>query len=142
MTTLDLTSFEKAIQQLKQSLYYYHSEIVQRDEGLTLQLRAAAIQAFEFTYELSWKTLKRYLEMNLASPDEMKELSFDDLIRTGCEQNLLLSDLEVWKEYRKERSVTSHTYDEDKANEVFEQIPPFIQEVEYLMVQLKSRAKK
>ena len=47
---LDLSSLKKAIGQLEQSLYYYHSDIVQRDPGLILQLRAAAIQAFEFTY--------------------------------------------------------------------------------------------
>lgn len=57
---LDLSSLENAIAQLEQSLSYFHSPIVQQDSGLALQLRAAAIQAFEFTYELSWKMLKRF----------------------------------------------------------------------------------
>jgi len=136
---LSIAPLEKALAQLKQSITYYHSDIVQKDEGLILQLRAAAIQAFEFTYELSWKMLKRYLEMILASPDEMKELSFPDLIRTGSEHGLLLSDLEVWKTYSKERSMTSHTYEEDKAEEVFASIPQFIKEVDFLLTQLRNR---
>lgn len=49
---LDLSSLGNAIAQLEQSLSYYHSPIVQEDPGLALQLRAAAIQAFEFTYKL------------------------------------------------------------------------------------------
>lgn len=97
MQALDLSAYEKAIHQLKQSLTIYHSDLVQQHPELILQLRAAAIQAFEFTYELSWKMLKRYLHLALPSLSEIKELSFPELIRTGCEHGMLLSDLKTWK---------------------------------------------
>lgn len=140
MKQLDVSSLEKAIKQLEESLRYYHSELVQNDPGLVLQLRAATIQAFEFTYELSWKMLKRYLELTEPNPQEIDSLSFTDLIRTGNEKGLLMSDLREWKVYRNERSITSHTYDEEKAAMVFAQVPQFLKEAQHLLQQLKQRA--
>lgn len=139
MKPLDISSLEKAIKQLEESLRYYHSEIVQADPGLVLQLRAATIQAFEFTYELSWKMLKRFLELTEPNPQEIDSLSFADLIRIGNEKGLLLSDLRVWKVYRNEHSIISHTYDEEKAAMVFAQVPQFLKEAQYFLAQLKQR---
>ena len=102
-------------------------------------LRAAVIHAFEFTYELSWKMLKRYFAMTYPNPQEIQEMSFPQLIRTGCEHGLLLSEWEAWKNYREERGATSHTYNEDKANEVINHIPAFLQDAKYLFAQLKAR---
>ena len=137
---LNTNALEKAIQQLEDSLCYYISDLVQKDPGLVLQLRAAAIQAFEFTYELSWKMIKRYLELTLPNPAVVDEMSFTTLIRTACEQNLLLSDVETWKIFRKERGITSHTYDQNKAQDVFEKIPLFLKEAKFLLAKLKKRS--
>ncbi len=135
---LNTASLEKAIKRLKEALAYCASPLAQ-DEQLALHLRAAAIQAFEFTYELSLKMLKRYLSLTEPNPNIIDEFSFNEFIRKGYEKGLILSELEVWKEYRKNRGTTSHTYDEDKALEVFEQIPLFLQEAEYLLSELKKR---
>jgi nucleotidyltransferase substrate binding protein (TIGR01987 family) len=137
--TLDISPLTRAIAQLEQSLFYYHSDLVQSDPGLVLQLRAAAIQAFEFTYELSWKMLKRYLEMVEPDPQSIDAMSFLELIRTGSERGLLLSDVVQWKEYRYERSITSHTYNPEKSLLVFEGIPRFLKEAMYLHDQLQER---
>lgn len=137
---LDTSALARAIAQLEQSLAYYHSDLVQSDPGLVLQLRAAAIQAFEFTYELSWKMLKRYLEMTHPDPQEIESMAFGDLIRTGCERGLLLSDITHWKQFRYERSITSHTYDEHKSILVFQGIPTFLKEAQYLLTQLQGRS--
>ena len=112
---------------------YYQSDTVKVDPGLVLQLRAAAIQAFEFTYELSWKMLKRYLTLSEPNPAEVETMSFSDLIRTGSDKGLLLSDLKQWNRYRQERGITSHTYDHAKAQEIFEKIPAFLKEAKYLL---------
>ena len=135
---LDTTSLKHAILQLENSLHYYHSDVVQRDDGLILQLRAAAIQAFEFTYELSVKMIKRYLKQVMLNPAEVHELSFADLIREACDRGLLLSDLLTWKRYRQERGTTSHTYDQDKAVEIFNDIPNFFNEANYLLNKLEQ----
>jgi hypothetical protein len=46
---------------------------VQQVPDFQVHLVAAAIQAFEFTYELSWKMLKRYLERTVPNPDGIDE---------------------------------------------------------------------
>lgn len=140
-SSLDLSAFTKAITQLEQSLAYYHSDIVQRDVGLTLQLQAAAIQAFEFTYELACKMIKRYLDLVEPNPEAAHALSFADLIRKANEYDLLLHDLPVWKLYRKQRGTTSHTYDHEKAEEIFRFIPDFLQEVKFLLQRLQKHSK-
>jgi hypothetical protein len=48
---LDLKSFEKAIIQLESAIKYSESDLAKNDANLALHLRAAVIQAFEFTYE-------------------------------------------------------------------------------------------
>ena len=138
---LNLSAFKKALDQLQQSLDYYHSKTVQQDPGLVRQLRAAAIQAFEFTYELSWKMIKRFLQITEPNPDEIEIMSFPDLIRTACERGLLQSEVSVWKNFRQNRSVTSHTYDDTKAQEVFEKIPEFLAEAKRLFSNLQDRVK-
>ncbi len=131
---------KNAILQLENSLYYFHSDLVQQDAGLVLQLRAAAIQAFEFTYELSVKMIKRYLTQVMINPAEVSELSFADLIREACDRGLLLSSLSTWKRYRQERGTTGHTYDQSKAIEIFNDIPDFLKEANYLLRELESRS--
>lgn len=102
-------------------------------------MKAGAIQAFGFTYELSWKLIKRYLETTEPSPD-FDDITFNDLIRKGYEKGLLLNDLEAWKAYRKRRGITSHTYDENKAEDIYQNIPEFLTEVKYLFKQLDLTA--
>lgn len=102
-------------------------------------MRAGAIQAFKFTYELSHKMLKRYLENTEPSPDVIESMDFETLIRTGNEKGLLMSDVVIWKSYRAKRGTTSHTYNEEKAEVVFENIPLFLAEVKHLLKTLKEK---
>lgn len=136
---LDLTSLQRALNQLDDAMDLYHSHHVQHDSRLLTHIRAAAIQAFEFSYELCWKMLKRYLEITEPNATDIEHMSFPNLIRTGCERGLLKSDLATWLIYRKERGATSHSYDEDKANQVLTFIPDFLLEAQYFYEQLKSR---
>ena len=130
---LDLNALSKAITRLTEGLARY-----QTDTGDT-QIRDGLIQRFEFTYEISHKMLKRYLESASANPAAFDEMSFADLIRTGNEQGLLLGNWVAWKRYREMRSRTSHTYDEAVAVEVVEGIPAFLAEAQYLLAQLQRR---
>lgn len=131
--TLDLSSFDKAIDRLEEGLARYQQDITDT------QIRDGLIQRFEFTYELSHKMLKRYLEASSATPEELDRMAFADLIRSGNEQALLLGDWPRWKIYREMRAKTSHTYDEQKALEVVAVIPDMLAEAKYLRDQLKHR---
>ena len=88
---------------------------------------------------LGHKVLKRYLEYTAANPEQFDEMTFQDLIRTGNEQGLLLGEWPDWRGYRDLRGATSHTYNEDVALEVVEGIPRFIEEVTYLRDRLRER---
>lgn len=133
--TLDLSSLQNAILRLDEGIQRYYRNISDT------QIRDGLIQRFEFTYELSHKMLKRFLESTSPSPAEIDALAFQDLIRTGNEQGLLLSDWAVWRKYREMRSKTSHTYDESIALQVVAEIPAFLNEAQYLIQQLQSRNK-
>jgi nucleotidyltransferase substrate binding protein (TIGR01987 family) len=139
---IDITSLVKAISQLETSLKYSESDLAKKDPGIAMQFRSAAIQAFEFTYEISHKMLKRYLKDTEPSPEIIEELNFPDLIRTGFEKGLLSGSWIEWRTYRKARGVTSHTYYEDLAQEVFSKIPEFLIEAKYLRDQLNERQSK
>jgi nucleotidyltransferase substrate binding protein (TIGR01987 family) len=139
--TLELTSLENAVHQLEEALAYYHSDLVMSDAKLKKHLRAAVIQAFEFTYELSYKLIKRYLVTTSATPQAFDDMSFDAIIREASVKRLLLHELEQWRVYRKERSTTSHAYNEQKAQEVLADIPVFYEEAAYVLKQLQLRNK-
>jgi len=131
--TLDISSLEKAVSRLTEGLTRYEQNST--DD----QIRDGLIQRFEFTFELSHKMLKRYMESVAASPVEYDGMPFQDVIRSGNEQGLLLGDWPAWRKYREMRSKTSHVYDEIKAREVVAGIPAFLAEVIFLRDQLRWR---
>ena len=74
-TRLDIRSLEKAVDRLQEGLDRY------RRDTTDTQIRDGLIQRFEFTYELSHKMLKRYLEATSASPEQYDAMPFPDLIQ-------------------------------------------------------------
>lgn len=138
--SLDYSPLGNAIAQLEKSLSYAHSPAAQADPGLREQLRNSVIQCFEFTYELSWKMLKRYLEETEANPADIDVGTFQNLIRLGNERGLLRSDWRLWKTYRQARTDSSHTYDAAKAEAVFAIAPDFLAEAQALLGELTRRS--
>ena len=132
---LELLSLSNACQRLAEGLVRY-----QQNQGDT-QLRDGLIQRFEFTYELSHKMLKRYLEATSATPDAFDAMPFADLVRTANEQGLLRSDWPRWRLFREMRGKTSHTYDENVALAVVADIPAFMEEAQFLLGELRSRTR-
>ena len=139
---LDLSSLQKAIAQLDEAIALSRSDLAAANPRLALHLRAAAIQAFEFTYELSIKTLKRFLEATEANPSAVEEMSFNEMIRRGYELALLQAEIAAWRAFRRDRGTTSHAYDEAKALIVFEAIPAFATEAKFLLAQIRERQER
>lgn len=131
--SLDISPLINAIARLSEGLQRYQQDISD------IQIRDGLVQRFEFTYEISHKMLKRYLEQSSASPDQFDTMPFADLIRTANEQGLLKGDWPAWRGYRDMRSKTSHTYDEDIALQVVAGIPAFLAEAQFLAAQLTER---
>jgi nucleotidyltransferase substrate binding protein (TIGR01987 family) len=135
---LDLSSLEKACKALGLSLKVYAQSVLPPDDPEKVVLRDGVIQRFEFTYELSWKMLKRYLEeYGLEKADGLNNR---ELFRIGREQGLI-ADPEKWFHYLKMRNQTSHVYDEAKAGEVFAAAREFLADSQFLLQRLKEKAK-
>ena len=139
---LDLSSLQKATAQLAEALDLCRSDLAKSNPRFALHLRAAAIQAFEFTYELSFKTLKRYLEMTEANPAVVEEMTFNEFIRRGYELGLLRAELKDWQAFRRDRGTTSHAYDETKAQAVFDALPAFLAEAKFLLAEIQARQER
>lgn len=135
---IDFSSLESALGQLETSRRYLHSAAARADEELRRQFRAAAIQAFEFTYELSVKMIRRQLETIVLNPPELREMAFLDLMRTAADAGLV-RDPRPFRVYREKRNITSHTYDAEKAEEVLSVIEPFVGDVHFLLAELRRR---
>ncbi|MGC7561127.1 nucleotidyltransferase substrate binding protein [Pasteurella sp. PK-2025] len=133
MNDFHLTPLENAVERLREGLNRYLQDTTD------LQIRDGLVQRFEFTYEISHKMLKRYLERISANPEQYDGMTFQDLIRTANEYGLLLGDWSDWKQYRDMRSRTSHTYDENTAILVVNGIPKFLSEAQHLVSTLRER---
>ena len=75
--------------------------------------RQGLIQAFEFTHELSWKTLKDFL----ASRGIEELYGSRDTTREAFAQGLI-TDGEAWMEMIRHHNLSTHTYDEATVQEI------------------------
>ncbi len=125
---LETTPLEKALKALRKSI----SAAKDSDNFV----RDSAIKRFEFTYGLCIKFIQKQLENMAVAEDEVDLMSFNDLVRTAAEKGLI-DDPVKWFEYRKKRNITSHTYEEDKAEEVYSILNDFVTSVEYLLGNIK-----
>jgi len=72
-------------------------------------MQMALIKAFEMTFELSWKTMKDFLQYNgidVKLPREIIKQAFaNDIITNG----------QLWIDMLEDRNLMTHTYDEERA---------------------------
>jgi nucleotidyltransferase substrate binding protein (TIGR01987 family) len=113
-----LSELESALNRLKEAM----------SEAKNQLDKDGAIQRFEFVFELVWKTIKDYAE----DRGRLDAVSPKDAFRVAADLGLI-ENLEAWFEYLKNRNTSVHLYDEEKANEIFENIPDFINAVEALI---------
>ncbi len=131
MVELDVSALEKALASLELALAEHAKQ-----PGNAL-IRDACIKRFEYSYELSHKMLRRYLSLTAATPETIIQYSFAELIRAAGDKDLLDSTWEHWKRYREARNITSHLYDEQKAENVLHEVPAFLRDASYLLQKLK-----
>jgi nucleotidyltransferase substrate binding protein (TIGR01987 family) len=96
------------------------------------------IQNFEFVYEIGFKMLRRQIEAGAASPDEVDTFNFRDVLRVGAEKGLI-ADVEAWLRYRQMRNITAHTYDHEKARQVYQGTLLFLADARALLAALEAR---
>ena len=130
---LDLTSFKQALATLDAGLKMLAHK--PNDEFV----RDACVQRFEYCYELSHKSLRRYLQASEAAAVDVPSASFPALIRLGYQRGLLASDWESWNQFCQARNTTSHTYDSAAADSVLKILPAFLLEANFLLRQIELR---
>jgi nucleotidyltransferase substrate binding protein (TIGR01987 family) len=80
--------------------------------------KAGVIQAFEFTYELAWKTFQKIAQeegLRVATPRQ----AFSSALQAGY---IPPEEEERWIDMMRDRNLTSHTYHESLATEIVERI--------------------
>lgn len=101
-------NFTKAVQQFTR--FIERSDLNEMEEqGL--------IQSFEYTYELAWNVLKDFFE----DQGESNVMGSRDAFRLAFKRGLI-NEGEVWMNMIKSRALTSHTYNEETAQEVIRSI--------------------
>jgi nucleotidyltransferase substrate binding protein (TIGR01987 family) len=110
MTTQDIrwiqrfNHFSKALSQLTRFI----------EKGALNELeKQGLIQAFEYTYELAWNTLKDYFEVQ----GETNIHGSRDVFRLAFKRGII-EDGETWMDMITSRTLTVHTYDEEIAEKI------------------------
>ncbi len=135
MEIIDLTSFEKALNSLKEVIEVYNFD------KTNLITRDSMIQRFEYTYSIALKMIKRFFSQGAFVLENIEGMTFNEMIRQANKMDLLRSNLEKWDDFRQKRNLTSHTYDEEVAVKVVSIIADFAKEAEFLLKQLKEKTK-
>lgn len=100
--------------------------------------RDAVIQRFEYTFELSWKMMRRCLIQELGLT-EAQSASRRDLFRLAAKQGLI-DDPETWFQFQEDRNRTAHVYSENAAKDVYASAAQFLPECQGLIEVLETYA--
>ncbi|MEI8055742.1 MAG: HI0074 family nucleotidyltransferase substrate-binding subunit [bacterium] len=95
------------------------------------QEKAGAVQAFEFCYEMSWKIMRRVLELRGLEVGSPK-----DTFRKAHEEGLIKNP-EIWFEFQKIRNIVTHTYNEKNLDIIVKNFDSFSAEMQKLIEQLE-----
>ena len=127
MTKLDAITkqFEEAVARFREVLAVPKTDIV----------RDSAIQRFEFTIDLAWKTVKAFLEeekgLRCASPKEC----FREAYRQG-----LIEYSDAWLHFVDMRNETVHTYKQQIAEQIYAELPNVLAHAEKLLSALQGKS--
>lgn len=125
---------------LKLVLKQFQSAITRLEEALKSPVDKnqiyldASIQRFEFCYELCWKTLKRFLKVEGIDARTPREV-FKESFKLG----LLSEGDDLWSQMIKDRSITSHTYQEELAKEIYGRLSSYLKCYQNLAQELSKR---
>lgn len=101
------SNYKKALLQLQSAVE------LSKQRALSNLEKQGVIQAFEFTHELAWNTLKDYLEdqgnQNVKGSKDATREAF---------KVALIADGEQWMAMILSRNISSHTYDERTADQL------------------------
>ena len=116
---VNLVELSKALTSLEEALTVKKTDIS----------RDASIQRFEFCVELSWKSAKKVMGTSATAPKQViREMA----------QNGFIEDVEFWLKSIDQRNLSSHTYNEKLAEEVFTFATSFLNPAKQLLKKLQA----
>lgn len=104
-------NFKRSLKQLDDAM------ALMEERELSNLEKQGVIQAFEYNYELAWNVLKDFYEYQ----GDQDIQGSRDAIRTAFKRGLIVNG-EVWMSMIKSWAMTSHTYREDIAKEILQDI--------------------
>ena len=113
-------------------------EFIERDE-LNKYEEQGLVKAFEYTYELAWKTLKDFLKYQgvegiVGSRDAFRSAFNSEIVKDG----------HLWMSMIESRNKTAHTYNkktaEEIADDVRERFYPAFRELESFFIERLGKA--
>ena len=114
-------NFEKALARLHAAVLKIQQDFqadaagnISKDSFLDDIIKEGLIQRFEYTHELAWNVIKDFL----AESGNTNIFGSKDATREAFSAGLILKG-EVWMDMINSRNKTSHTYNEETADEIF-----------------------
>lgn len=96
--------------------------------------KTAAVKAFEYCYELSWKILKKILLKHEGAPEPKFS---KDIFRQAAVAKLI-DDPETWFSFIKMRNQTVHSYNEETLDHLASLLPLFQKELDSLIERIQN----
>lgn len=96
-------------------------------------IRDSAIQRFEFAFELAWKVLKSFLELEKGIRVYSPRDAIKEAFRVG-----LIEDDPNWLKMMETRNLTSHVYNEKMAETIYKSLPQYLELLKKLTKELEA----
>jgi len=117
------SNYRKAIQKLNRAVEIILADINkeanlnEEDMAIDEMLKEGLIQRFEYTHELAWNVMKDYAEYQGNNNIKGSRDATREAFKMG-----LIADADDWMDMLKSRNDTSHTYNSETADEIYNKI--------------------
>ncbi len=137
---LDLSTLRKAVESLEKTVNIADDKNFMSglNDDQKNAIRAGVIQNFEVAYEFCWKYMQRWLKENAAGGEAELPRTRKELFRMAARYGLIKDPL-PWFSFGDARNLTSHTYNEEKAESVYNSAVDFIDDARHLLEKLEKR---
>jgi len=130
---IDITNLKLALETLKNSVNTINEN---RECYFVDMLEDSCIKRFEYTLEISRKTMKRVLKKIYGKSEE--ELKINNIYRF-MQGYKFIENWENWRDYTERRNNTAHEYSLEKSRKLMELVPQFILDVDFLIKSLEEK---
>ncbi|MFP3253935.1 MAG: HI0074 family nucleotidyltransferase substrate-binding subunit [Hydrogenobaculum sp.] len=127
-----LSDLKNAFSRLKES---YDKTINSQNTADYSFFRDSTIQRFEFTIEILWKTVKEFLKLKEGIECRSPKSCIRDFFGSGY---LSSQDVVTLLEAIDDRNLTSHTYHEEVADKIFQNIKKYLPVIKSLINEIEK----